>query len=219
MDLRGGQVKKTLVVAAFVLALPLVFVTSSGSAWAVDGIAKTASILCSQVTGKINFDPPITNTTMTNETMTISEVVSGCDASNGISVSKGTVTVTFTTDPQSEGYETGCDFLNDASIFGSASEGSIVWTSSPRVARSTFEVAPMHFGSDSNQALIGWSFADIGGSFQGNYRGQYDQAWADGTISSNKEGTKCDKSSGLRSMNLIASESNPAAWLGGPNPD
>jgi hypothetical protein len=65
----------------------------------------------------------------------------------------------------------------------------------------------MHFGSDSNEAMIGWSFADIRGSFQGNYRGEYDQAWADGTISSNKEGIKCDKPSGLHSMNLVASAS------------
>jgi hypothetical protein len=124
-------VKKSLSVAVFVLALPVVFVTSSGPAWAVTGVAKTAQILCSDVTGKITFDPPITNTTMTNETMTISETVSGCNASNGISVSKGTVAVTFTTDPETQGYESGCDFLTDASIFGSASTGSIDWTSSP----------------------------------------------------------------------------------------
>jgi hypothetical protein len=197
----------------------LVFVSSSASAWAIAGTAKTASVECTQVTGKITFDPPITNTTMTNETMTISETVSGCTASNGISVSKGTVAVSFPTDPDSQGYESGCDFLTDASIFGSASEGSITWTSSPAVARSTFEVAPMHFGSDNNQALIGWSFSDIRGSFQGNYHGEYDQAWADGTISSNKEGTKCDKPSGLRQMTLVTSEPNVAAWLGGPNPE
>lgn len=84
-----------------------------------------------------------------------------------------------------------------------------MWTSSPRLSsgNTVFQVAPLHWGTDGCKQVntLGWSFGLDplpSGSFQGPNHAEYDEAWADSTITASKAYDKCEGASGLKSLTL-----------------
>jgi hypothetical protein len=214
---------RRMVTAGIVLAaLPLgSLMVAPGLAGASGGSvdATNAEISCAAVQGTATFQPPLKKTN-SNIKVTIAETVSSCTPSGvAATVSKGVVSATLTA-------SLSCAIIADSSSFGTKTKGSIVWTSSPRLSsgNTVFQVSPLHWGTDDNKFnTIGWSFGlapTPSGSFQGNYHGEYDQAWADSTISASKAYKKCTSSSGLGSLTLKTPSTQYAPMLlGGPNPD
>jgi hypothetical protein len=214
--------RRMLTAGVVLAALPLgSLLVAPGLAGASGGSvdATNAEISCSAVQGTVTFNPPLK---MTNSDIkvTIAETVSSC-APTGVAatVSKGVVSATLKA-------SLSCAIIGDSSSFGTKSNGSVVWTSSPRLSsgNTVFEVSPLHWGTDDNKFnTIGWSFGlapTPSGSFQGNYHGQYDEAWADSTISASKANKKCTSASGLRSLTLKTPTTQYTPMLlGGPNPD
>ncbi len=181
--------------------------------------ASNAEISCSAVQGTLRFNPPLKKDNSTIK-VTIAETVSSCTPTGvAATVSKGVVSATLTA-------SLSCAIIADSSSFGTKTTGSIVWSSSPRLSsgNTVFEVSPLHWGTDENKFnTIGWSFGlapTPSGSFQGDYHGEYDQAWADSTISATKAYKKCTSGSGLASLTLkTPSTAYAPMLLGGPNPD
>lgn len=213
---------RRMVTAGIVLAvLPLgSLIVAPGLAGVSGGSvdASNAEISCSAVQGTVTFNPPLMN--LNNKVkVTFAETVSSC-TTTGITaaVSKGVVTATLTTDVS-------CAIIPDSSSFGTKTKGSIVWTSSPRLSsgNTVFQVAPLHWGADGTKQVntLGWSFGTDplpSGSFHGN-NGEYDQAWADSTITASKAYQKCTSASGLKSLTLRTPTTQyPPMLLGGPNP-
>ena len=210
--LTAGIVLVALPLSSLILAPGL-----AGASGSVD--ATTAVISCSQVQGTITFSPPLINTN-SNVKVTIAETVSSCTPT-GITatVSKGVVTATLKA-------SLSCAIIADSSSFGTKTKGSIVWSSSPRLSsgNTVFQVAPLHWGTDGSKQVntLGWSFGSDplpSGSFQGPNHGQYDEAWADSTITASKAYDKCTSASGLKSLTLKTPTTAYAPLLlGGPNP-
>ncbi len=211
-------------VGVVLLGLPLVSLAATSAPAGASGVdASSAAITCSGIHGKVTFDPPLTNTGITKETITFSETVSGCSPNDAVAVSKGTVAATLKTNLVSEGYTSACDLIGDASAFGTKSKGSITWTSSPQLSSgaTTFSVAPLHWTTDGSAQLnaLGWSFGSPTGSFQGPNHGAYDAIWADSTISSNAAYTDCMSAAGLGKLKLQTPTALTPLSLGGPNPE
>jgi hypothetical protein len=183
--------------------------------------ATDATISCSAVQGSVTFNPPLTVDNSTVK-VSIAETVSSCTPMGvAATVSKGVVSATMTA-------SLSCAIIADSSSFGTKTKGSIVWSSSPRLSsgNTVFQVAPLHWGTDGSKQVnvVGWSFGTAPlptGSFQGSYHGEYDQAWADSTITASKAYKKCTSTSGLRSLTMKTPASTsefPPMLLGGPNP-
>jgi hypothetical protein len=206
-----------IVLAALPLG-PLVIAPGSAGASGTPVDATTAEISCSAVQGTVKFNPPLKQD-KSNVKVTIAETVSSCTPTGvAATVSKGVVSATLTA-------SLSCNIISDSSSFGTKTKGSIVWTSSPRLSsgNTVFEVSPLHWGTDENKFnTIGWSFGlapTPSGSFQGEYHGEYDQAWADSTMTVTKAANKCRSSSGLSSLTLKTPTTQYAPMLlGGPNP-
>ena len=215
--------RRTLTAGIVLAALPLGSLivapgVSGASGGSVD--ATNAEISCSAVQGTVTFNPPLKNTN-SNVKVTIAETVSSCTPTGvAATVSKGVVSATLKA-------SLSCAIIADSSSFGTKTKGSMVWTSSPRLSsgNTVFEVSPLHWGTDGTKQVntIGWSFGlapTPSGSFQGNYHGEYDQAWADSTITASKAYKKCTSASGLRSLTLKTPTTQYSPMLlGGPNPD
>lgn len=216
--------RRTMTVGIVLLGLPLASLAATSAPAGASGVdASTAAITCSGIHGKVSFDPPLTNTGITKETITFTETVSGCSPTDSVTVSKGAVSATLKTNLVSEGFSSACDVIGDASAFGTKSKGSIGWTSSPQLSSgaTTFSVAPLHWTTDGSAQLnaVGWSFGSPAGSFQGPNHGEYDAIWADSTISSNAAYTDCMSGSGLSKLKLQTPTGLTALTLGGPNPE
>lgn len=219
--------RRILSAGIVVLGLPLGSLALApglaGASGSVD--ATTAVISCAKVHGTVTFNPPLTNTGITNETITFTETVSSCSPTGvAATVTKGAVTAKLKTDLPAQGFPSACDLIGDASDFGTNSKGSVAWTSSPALSSgdTKFKVAPLHWTTDGSEQVnaLGWSFGTPSGSFQGPNHGEYDQAWADSTITANAAFNDCESSSGLSSLKLKTASSQFAPMLlGGPNPE
>ncbi len=209
-----GAVLLSIPLAVPIAAIAVPVGTASASGGSIN--ATKATITCSGVSGKVAFQPALTNTAIASEKITFTESETGCTPSVAVTVTQAEVKATITVS-----LANGCSILNDTSTFGTSSKGTIAWETSPALKseRSTFGLAPVHFSSQDNFEYLGWSFSSVGGSFQGPNHGEYDEAWAQSPTSVSAAVARCMKTKGLKSLVLATPSSGPFFSLGGPNPE
>jgi hypothetical protein len=164
------MLRKIFVVAA-AIAIPVSVVAVTGTTAGAKGpSAKTDTLVCTSISGTVNFSIPLTNagnTTGGIETSTVSASVSGCTASGTfpVTVSSGSISGTFASKAGSTKHPSAqCGAL----LGTTKNKGSVStnWSSSPAVAPTAISVKTVTGSVDGANAQF-----QLNGSFKGSFGG------------------------------------------------